>query len=270
MTLAALAWIGIALGLVWLLFAYVGDPASLWLLRRLSPRPIAAADRFPDLSIVITVHNGAAFPKRKLEQTLSLTYPGWSEVIVTSDGSTDATEEIAASFGGAGVRLVRSAERHGKEAAQARAIPHAKGEVLVFTDVTSEIEPDALRWIVRRGLAVLSAYRHLHPRHGRVALGLWGHKAARFTSPFALLLVLGCSAAASTQSAHGIVILAGQLARYALGGLALFSGCVQRRLVARVAGFFLLVNAHDARGLVAPRLGRARGHLGADAEMIFP
>ena len=37
---------------------------------------------------------------------------------------------------------------------------------------------------VRRGIAVLSAYRDLlHPRYGRAALSLWGHKVARFTSP---------------------------------------------------------------------------------------
>ena len=51
---------------------------------------------------------------------------------------------------------------------------------------------------VRRGLAVLSAYRDLlWPWRGRGALSLWGHKVARFTSPFALVAALGASLAGS-------------------------------------------------------------------------
>ena len=70
-------------------------------------------------------------------------------MIVASDGSTDATDDVARGFAARGVRLVRNDASAGKEAAQALAIAEAKGEVLVFTDVTAELSPDALRWIVR-------------------------------------------------------------------------------------------------------------------------
>jgi cellulose synthase/poly-beta-1,6-N-acetylglucosamine synthase-like glycosyltransferase len=348
-----LLWPAIVLGLAWLGFAYLGYPALLWLLARLSPRPVAAAEIHPALSVIIAVYNGAAALPRKLEQTLALRYPGPREVIVASDGSTDATDEVAASFAPRGVRLVRSAQRGGKEAAQALAVAEAKGEILVFTDVTAEVEPDSLRWIarpfadpsvgavssedlvaveggegayvryemalrrleseaativgcsgsffavrreiatpwpgdlasdfrsalesarrglravseprarasfralsdpraewhrkvrtVRRGIAVLAAYRELlHPRHGRIALALWGHKVARFTSPFALLLVLAASALAARTSVAAGLLLAAQLLLYAFGGLALAFPSARRWFLARIAGFFMLVNA---------------------------
>ncbi len=349
----AFLWTLIALGLAWLGFAYLGYPVLLWLLTQIARRPVAAADAYPALSVIIAVHNGAGALARKLEQTLALPYPGPREVIVTSDGSTDATDEIASSFAERGVKLVRNPERNGKEAAQARAISEAKGEILVFTDVTAEIEADALRWIVRpfadatvgavssedlvameggegayvryemalrrleseaativgcsgsffavrrdvaspwpgdlasdfrsalesarrglravseprarasfravddprvewhrkvrtvrRGIAVLTAYRELlHPRFGRAALALWGHKVARFTSPFALVLVFSASWLAAQTSTAAAALFAVQLLLYALGGAALAYAPARRWFVARVAGFFMLVNA---------------------------
>lgn len=349
----SLAWILIALSAGWVVFAYAGYPLLLaWLARR-SSRPVRAADVFPPLSVVIAVHDGARALERKLEQTLALDYPGRVEVIVASDGSTDDTDGVARRFRDRGVVLVRNDVREGKEAAQALGIAHAKGAVLVFTDVTAELSRDALRQIVRpfadpsvgcvssedrvesgggegayvrlemmlrrleteasslvgvsgsffaarrelcspwpkhlasdfrtaleasrrglravsepaataafpatsdpaaewrrkvrtvrRGLAVLSEYRDLlHPRHGRVALSLWGHKVARFTSPFALLVLLLASAAASPGSAAASLLLAAQLCAYALGGLSLALPGVAAFGPARLAGFFMLVNA---------------------------
>jgi cellulose synthase/poly-beta-1,6-N-acetylglucosamine synthase-like glycosyltransferase len=113
----------------------------------------------------------------------------------------------------------------------------------------SATEDPAQEWsrkvrTVRRGIAVLAAYRDLlHPRHGRAAFSLWGHKLARFTSPFALGVLLLASAAAAPGSLVAAWLLAIQLAAYALGGLALASPPVGRWFVARLAGFFVLVNS---------------------------
>ena len=97
---------------------------------------------------------------------------------------------------------------------------------------------------VRRGLAVLSAYRELlHPRHGRVAFSLWGHKVARFTAPFALLILLATSAATAPASGLAALLLVAQLAGYALAGLALRVPAVGRFGPARLLAFFVLVNA---------------------------
>jgi len=97
---------------------------------------------------------------------------------------------------------------------------------------------------VRRGIAVLAAYRELlHPRHERAALALWGHKLARFTASFALVgLLLGSVlAASSSELAAGLLVV--QLLTYGVGVLALTVREVGARPIPRLVGFFLLVNA---------------------------
>ena len=97
---------------------------------------------------------------------------------------------------------------------------------------------------VRRGIAVLAAYRELlHPRYGRASLALWGHKVARFTSPFALIGLLLGSALAASSSALAAGFLIAQLLAYGIGVFALSVRGVGAWAVPRLAGFFLLVNA---------------------------
>jgi hypothetical protein len=339
--------------LAWLVFGYAGYPLALWLLRAVSPRPVRREDRFPPISLILAVHNGERDLAQKLEATLAQDYPGRVQLIVSSDGSTDATTAIARRFEARGVVLLDAAQRQGKEAAQARAIACADGEILVFSDVSSELEPGALRALLRpfadpsigavssedavdpeagegayvryemalrrleseattligvsgsgfairrelgapwptdlasdfrvaleaarrglravaepaarvrvgvvrasgaewqrkvrtvsRGIAVLLAHRELlHPRFGRAAFSVWGHKLARFTSPFALLGLLLASSVLACQSSAGRWLLGAQLLAYAMALLALASPAVARAKLPRLAGFFLLVNA---------------------------
>ena len=67
------------------------------------------------------------------------------DIIVASDCSTDATDEIVASYANRGIRLVRADERKGKEYAQLCAIRASTGGILVFSDVATRIPVDALR-----------------------------------------------------------------------------------------------------------------------------
>lgn len=104
----------------------------------------------PRISLVITAHNEAGHIREKLENTLEIDYPSdLLEVIVASDCSTDATDEIVESFAGRGVRLVRANERKGKEYAQLCAIRVAAGALLVFSDVGTRIPAEALRILAR-------------------------------------------------------------------------------------------------------------------------
>jgi glycosyltransferase involved in cell wall biosynthesis len=101
---------------------------------------------YPALSLIITAHNEEERIREKLENSLLIDYPdGFFEIIVASDCSTDSTDSIVESFGGRGVRLVRAEERKGKEYAQLRAIREASGDILVFSDVSTQIPADALR-----------------------------------------------------------------------------------------------------------------------------
>src|SRR6185295_13345424 len=111
-------------------------------------RAVRRANITPLVSFIITAYNEERRLRAKIENTLSQAYPASRlEIIVASDGSTDSTDAIARAFGDR-VRLVRAAERQGKEAAQQLAVEAAAGEILVFSDVATALAPDGVASIV--------------------------------------------------------------------------------------------------------------------------
>jgi glycosyltransferase involved in cell wall biosynthesis len=131
-------------------YTYAGYPLALWLVTRLRSREARKKEIHPSVSIIIAARNEADKIRQKVEHTLALAYPpDRLEILVASDASDDGTDEIVETFGGRGVRLVRAPQRRGKEFVQNLAIRVARGEVLVFTDAATILEPDALRRLVR-------------------------------------------------------------------------------------------------------------------------
>ena len=105
---------------------------------------------------LVTVVTAAFNEQRHIEATvlnkLALDYPADRlEVIVVSDGSEDGTDAAVAAIAArdARVRLIRQSPRQGKTAGLNLAVPHARGEILVFADANSIYRADALRQIVR-------------------------------------------------------------------------------------------------------------------------
>jgi glycosyltransferase involved in cell wall biosynthesis len=83
------------------------------------------------ISVVLAVHNGAKFLAAALNSVMRQTCaPG--EVIVVDDGSTDASADIAASFGPP-IRVLRCAHR-GAALALNAGLAEARGELLAFID----------------------------------------------------------------------------------------------------------------------------------------
>jgi glycosyltransferase involved in cell wall biosynthesis len=104
----------------------------------------------PVLSLIITAHNEEGRIREKLENTLQIDYPAdFLEIIVASDFSTDETDNIVESYAEKGIQLVRADQRKGKEYAQLCAIRVSKGEVLVFSDVATQIPANALRLLAK-------------------------------------------------------------------------------------------------------------------------
>ena len=127
-------------------YAYVGYPLLLWLISLIRPKPVHSEPWTPSVSVIIAAYNEERDLAAKLENTLALDYPkSQLEIMVTSDCSSDRTDEIAKSFSDRGVRLHRQEERHGKTAAQNAAVTKAKGEIIVFSDATTHYQPDVLR-----------------------------------------------------------------------------------------------------------------------------
>src|SRR5436309_7916112 len=107
---AAIFWGAIAL----VVYVYAGYPCLIFVLAHLRPRPVRKAPVVPSVSFVIAAYNEAAVIASKLDNTLALDYPpGGLEVIVVSDGSTDATEEIVRTGFAGRVRLL-ALPRQGK------------------------------------------------------------------------------------------------------------------------------------------------------------
>lgn len=130
-------------------YAYIGYPLLLLLLSRIRPKPVKSGHWTPSVTVVIAAYNEERDLAAKLENTLALDYPpSHLEVIVTSDCSSDRTDEIARSFAARGVRLHRQEERHGKTAAQNAAVTKARGEIIVFSDATTHYRPDVLKLMV--------------------------------------------------------------------------------------------------------------------------
>ena len=127
-------------------YAYVGYPLLLTLISIIRPKPVHSRDWTPSVSVIIAAYNEERDLAAKLENTLALDYPkSQLEIIVTSDCSSDRTDEIARSFSDRGIRLHRQEERLGKTAAQNAAVTKARGEIIVFSDATTHYQPDVLR-----------------------------------------------------------------------------------------------------------------------------
>lgn len=130
-------------------FAYFGYPFSLFVLTKFRRKEVRKQEFFPEVSFIITAFNEEKRISAKLENTLKLVYPQEKlEVIVASDGSTDRTEEIVMDYSGQGIALLKVRQRGGKENAQKEAVAAANGEILVFSDVATMLEPHGLASIV--------------------------------------------------------------------------------------------------------------------------
>ena len=111
---------------------------------------VAAADQVtPSVSLIITAYNEESRIRAKIENSLQLVLDDAAfEIIIASDCSEDATDEIVREYAARAVRLVRAPERLGKEHAQQCAIKEASGDILVFSDVATEIPADAIQKMV--------------------------------------------------------------------------------------------------------------------------
>jgi len=126
-------------------YAYFGYPATLYLLSVFRSHPVQRGPVQPRVSMIIAAYNEEKRIREKIENSLGVDYPSDSrEIIVASDGSTDKTNDIVASYKSNGVRLVALQERQGKEHAQWAAIRVATGEIMVFSDVAAILGKDAL------------------------------------------------------------------------------------------------------------------------------
>lgn len=154
--LAFLFWLSAAL----IGFTHFGYAGVLWLLRELGVgRKAGSGDGIadggderaatvdpPTVSLIIAAYDEEAVIAGKVANALALDYPrDRLQIVVASDGSTDATVERARE---AGADLVLDLPRGGKSLTQNAAVERASGEILAFSDANSEWAPDALKRLI--------------------------------------------------------------------------------------------------------------------------
>lgn len=153
MTTAAAILFWLSAGL--LVYTHLGYPLVLLALVRFHHRGPhrgqkggndAAAEEVPTVSLIVPAYDEEEVIAEKVANALALDYPRERlQVIVASDGSSDATAERARA---AGADLVLELPPGGKVAALNAAAAQAGGEVLAFSDANSVWAPDALRRLV--------------------------------------------------------------------------------------------------------------------------
>ena len=144
-----------SLGIV--LYVYAGYPAVLAVWSRLARRArVSERDATPAVSVVIAARNEAERLPGRLENLFGLDYPmSRLEIIVVSDGSTDATLEAMAPW----TEPRRKRQPHvrlialgtvGKAAALNAGVAAATHDIIVFADARQRFAPDALGRLVAR------------------------------------------------------------------------------------------------------------------------
>jgi hyaluronan synthase len=114
-------------------------------------RPTPDVGFRPTVSIVIPAFNEEDAVEATIDACYSSEYPADRlEVVVIDDGSTDRTWEriLAARERNPSVVCIRFPGNRGKRAAMAEGIRHSSGEIAVFIDSDSVVEPDGLARLV--------------------------------------------------------------------------------------------------------------------------
>lgn len=126
-------------------FTLVGFPLVLLARAKLWPQLVLLEPFMPRISVIIAAYNEEVEIARRIENLLQCTYPeNRLEILVASDGSTDDTDAMVMGFKSERVRLF-SYRRIGKGQAINQTVPHATGEVLVFSDANTVFAKDALK-----------------------------------------------------------------------------------------------------------------------------
>ncbi|UCF67343.1 MAG: glycosyltransferase family 2 protein [Acidobacteriota bacterium] len=173
------------LAMAGLIYTFIGYPVLIYSLSKARPRPVRKADTFPRVSLIIAAYNEERVIHEKLRNCFAMTYPrGQLEIIVVADGSSDRTAEIVAGWSGRGVQLMHEPARRGKSAALNRAVPHAEGEIVFFSDANTHYPPDVIEKMVSNfsdstvggvsGRKVLLQDLERHATRGETAY--WGYE----------------------------------------------------------------------------------------------
>ena len=140
------------------LYIYLGYPLLLKALPKLTVPPanenastLSDAD-LPRVTVLIPAFNESSVIEATIRNKLEQNYPGEHlQIIVISDESEDGTDDLVLALAQQDLRisLIRQSPRQGKTSGLNLAMPHATGDIVVFSDANSHYHADAIRNLVQ-------------------------------------------------------------------------------------------------------------------------
>ncbi|NNL30831.1 MAG: glycosyltransferase family 2 protein [Gemmatimonadetes bacterium] len=149
--MTTLALFVIAASVLLFAYTYFGYPAILHLIGRHGvdlPSP-GTGWEWPTVSISVPAYNEEAQIEELIKSLLALDYPkDRLQILIVSDASEDGTDDIVRKYANQGIQLLRLEGRGGKTKAENAAAEHLTGEIVVNTDASIRIRPDALKPLI--------------------------------------------------------------------------------------------------------------------------
>lgn len=150
-----LFWVLIAV----VFYAYLGYGFVLYILVKVK-RIISPTKKwhdgqagFPDVVFIVAAYNEEDYIEEKIKNCLNFDYPANNiEFWFVTDGSNDRTSSLVEHYPtrpGQVIKLFHSPERRGKIAAVERVMPFVKAPITIFTDANTNVNPMAIKNIVR-------------------------------------------------------------------------------------------------------------------------
>ncbi len=131
-------------GLLVLAYTLALYPLSVWILARRRPDHAAPDGAWPSVTLLIPIYNEEAVVLEKAANSLALQYPGELEILFASDGSTDGGAARLRGLDDRRLRILEYPQNEGKVATLNKAVAAARGEILVLTDASGQLNPEAL------------------------------------------------------------------------------------------------------------------------------
>jgi biofilm PGA synthesis N-glycosyltransferase PgaC len=132
-----------------LAYVYAGYPVVAAIRARFARRPRLRGPIEPFVSIVVIANNEEERIGARIANLLALDYPAdRREIVIASDGSTDATVVRAREYERQGVIVRSFAARRGKSAVLNVVVPSLRSEIVLFADARQQFDAGTLRALV--------------------------------------------------------------------------------------------------------------------------
>ena len=142
-------WILLGLPAVLVIYTYLGYPALLRLMRAGPAAGAVSRSSAPVVTVVVPAYNEEAQIRGAIEALLAQDYDREClQILILSDASTDATDGIVREYSGQGVELLRMPVRGGKTAAENASCDLLRGDIVVNTDASIRLHPQAVGRLV--------------------------------------------------------------------------------------------------------------------------